>query len=77
MRMESDARAAAIVRSVADLARSLDLRIVAEGVETEAVRRAVDDLGCDLAQGFLWARPLAPDDLVAFAMGRRDIGMVA
>ncbi len=77
MRMAADTRSAAIVRCVADLGRSLDLRIVAEGVETEAVRGAVEGLGCDLAQGFLWARPLSAGDLTAFALSPRGVGLAA
>ena len=52
-----DPRAAAIVESTLDLARSLRLRVVAEGVETPAVRDRLAELGCDRAQGFLFARP--------------------
>ena len=46
-----------IVATVVDLAHKLGLRVVAEGVETEAELRAVGAMGCDEAQGFLLARP--------------------
>ena len=49
---------AAIVRSVADLARDLGFRVVAEGVETARVYDAVLDMACDEVQGFHVARPL-------------------
>jgi EAL domain-containing protein (putative c-di-GMP-specific phosphodiesterase class I) len=49
---------AAIVRSTLDLARALGLRLVAEGVETEADWASLRSLDCDLAQGFGIARPL-------------------
>ena len=45
----------AIVRSTIQLGRELGLRIVAEGVEDEATRARLADLGCDAAQGFLFA----------------------
>ena len=45
----------AIVRSTIQLGRELGLRIVAEGVEDEATRERLADLGCDAAQGFLFA----------------------
>ena len=45
-------------------ARGLGLRTVAEGVETEAQRRRLIDLGCDLGQGYLFARPLAATALL-------------
>ena len=48
----------AIVRTTIDLAHQLGVRVVAEGVESEAVRSELQDLGCDLAQGFLLGRPM-------------------
>ncbi len=62
-RMTSDADDAVIVRSIVDLAHSLGLRVVAEGVETVDTWRALQALGCDLAQGFLISRPLPGDQL--------------
>jgi EAL domain-containing protein (putative c-di-GMP-specific phosphodiesterase class I) len=55
-----------IVRSVIALAKSLHLRVVAEGVETEPVWRRLSDLGCDVAQGHYLSRALPPDDLIAW-----------
>ncbi|WP_051683963.1 bifunctional diguanylate cyclase/phosphodiesterase [Blastococcus sp. URHD0036] len=51
-----------IVRGMIDLGRTLGLEIVAEGVETEVQRRLLVDGRCDLAQGYLFARPLEPAD---------------
>jgi diguanylate cyclase (GGDEF)-like protein len=61
----TDHRAEAIVRSIIDLARHLELRVVAEGIETEAVLERVTDLGCDTGQGYLIARPLPAEELTA------------
>jgi diguanylate cyclase (GGDEF)-like protein len=55
--IERDPRHQAIVRGVIELAQSIDLHVVAEGVETEAQYRILADLGCDFAQGFLLGRP--------------------
>jgi diguanylate cyclase (GGDEF)-like protein len=52
-----DERAVAIIRSTVDLAHSLDLRMVAEGVETDANLALISELGCDAAQGYLLGRP--------------------
>jgi diguanylate cyclase (GGDEF)-like protein len=53
---------AAIVRSTVDLARSLGIRTVAEGVETEYTRQLLAEAGCTLAQGWLTAHPMpAPE----------------
>jgi EAL domain-containing protein (putative c-di-GMP-specific phosphodiesterase class I) len=47
------------------LGRTLGLRTVAEGVETEAQRRALSDMGCQFGQGYLFARPLPTDAVEA------------
>jgi EAL domain-containing protein (putative c-di-GMP-specific phosphodiesterase class I) len=60
--LENDAHAA-IVRSIVDLGHNLGLAVVAEGVETEAVRDALHAVGCDVAQGWLVARPMPAADL--------------
>ncbi|MDH3295097.1 MAG: EAL domain-containing protein, partial [Acidimicrobiia bacterium] len=53
------------VRTIVDLGRTLGLLIVAEGVETEAQRRRIAELGCDMAQGFLFGRPMGRVELLA------------
>lgn len=50
-----------IVRMIIGLARGMGVTVVAEGVETEEQRRRLRDLGCDRAQGFLFAKPLEAD----------------
>jgi EAL domain-containing protein (putative c-di-GMP-specific phosphodiesterase class I) len=55
---------AAIVASTVQLARTLGLRTVAEGVENLEVLRFLADLGCDLGQGFLLGRPVAAEYLL-------------
>jgi diguanylate cyclase (GGDEF)-like protein len=54
----NDDRAVAIIRSTIDLAHALELRIVAEGVETPANLALIAKLGCDTAQGYLLGKPL-------------------
>jgi diguanylate cyclase (GGDEF)-like protein len=55
----------AIVRAIIVLAHSLGMRVVAEGVEVEAQRALLDGLDCDVFQGYLCSRPVAPDDFAA------------
>ena len=61
---------AAICRNVINLARDLKLECVAEGIETPVQRDALQALGCDLGQGYLWSPALPPDMFVAEALGR-------
>lgn len=63
--METSTEAAAVIRSTLDLGRSLNLTVVAEGVESEPQRRALWELGCAAGQGHLFARPLPAGALLA------------
>ncbi len=64
-RLPNDAAAAAIVRTVLTLGRSLGMPILAEGIETEAQWRFLADDGCAYGQGYLLARPVAINQLGA------------
>lgn len=68
--------AEAIVRSTLDLARRLDLRVVAEGIETVEILRWLREAGCATGQGFLFARGMEADDLVRW-LGDWDRSRVA
>ena len=53
----TDPNDAAIARTILQLAQSLDLDVVAEGVETEGQRQVLRDMGCKAFQGYLFGRP--------------------
>jgi len=55
---------AVIVHSTVDLAHNLDMKVVAEGVEEQAVYDKLIALGCDAAQGFHMGRPVPPDEFL-------------
>ena len=55
-----DTENAAIVRAIVQLGHSLNLTIVAEGVETHAQASFLRECGCEVAQGFLFGRPMRP-----------------
>jgi diguanylate cyclase (GGDEF)-like protein len=63
---------ALLVRSTVDLAHSLGLKVTAEGVETAMVQALLTAMGCDLAQGYFVARPMAVADLAAFLRSERE-----
>ena len=60
-RLDSDPESRAIVETILNLARSLHMTVVAEGVETEDQRTTLLDLGCDEGQGFLFSKPVAAE----------------
>ena len=60
-RMDRDGRSAQLVHAIVNLARNLRVRVVAEGVETREQLAALRGMGCDFAQGFLFAEPLTEE----------------
>lgn len=61
--LPDDQHDAAIASAITGMARSLDLEVIAEGVETEGQCEFLNDLGCKGGQGFLFGEPLPPDQL--------------
>jgi EAL domain-containing protein (putative c-di-GMP-specific phosphodiesterase class I) len=57
-----------IVQATIQMAHTLQLRVVAEGVETEAQRDLLLELGCDELQGYLFAKPMSARALGLWAM---------
>ncbi|MDQ1815619.1 EAL domain-containing protein [Massilia sp. CCM 9210] len=66
LNMENDIGDTKIVRSTIDLGHNMGLRVVAEGIESEAVWRLLAALGCDQGQGYFMSRPIAADKLVGW-----------
>jgi diguanylate cyclase (GGDEF)-like protein len=69
-RMDADGRAAMIVRGIAGLARDLGIGVIAEGIETERQCDRLVAMGCAEGQGYLIAKPLAPEDAAALVASR-------
>jgi EAL domain-containing protein (putative c-di-GMP-specific phosphodiesterase class I) len=65
-----DPQDSAIVAAVVKLAHAIGLTAVAEGVETEMQLRHLREMGCDLAQGYYFARPMPADELIEMIQGR-------
>ena len=64
--MSRNTKSAAVLESIVQLAGKLQLRTVAEGIETRNELDLVQSLGCDVGQGFLLGRPMAQPDLIAY-----------
>ncbi|OPB03117.1 putative bifunctional diguanylate cyclase/phosphodiesterase [Pseudomonas synxantha] len=70
--LEHDSDDAAIVSAIVALGQALDLRIVAEGVETDAQQNFLTRLGCDSLQGYLLGHPLPADNFMANILAGED-----
>jgi diguanylate cyclase (GGDEF)-like protein len=69
LNMENDIGDTKIVRSTIDLGHNMGLRVVAEGIESEAVWRLLAALGCDEGQGYFMSRPIPGDKLIEWIRG--------
>jgi EAL domain-containing protein (putative c-di-GMP-specific phosphodiesterase class I) len=67
-----DASDRAIVRTIIAMAKSLNLKVIAEGVETEEQQSLLRNKGCTHVQGYLFGRPMPIEQFEA-ALGARDI----
>jgi len=72
--LTTDPACSAIVRHTVDLAHSLGLRLVAEGIEDQLTAAMLTGFGCDIGQGFHFARPMPPEEALSwlFARGRGE-----
>jgi diguanylate cyclase (GGDEF)-like protein len=68
--MLADKDSAAIVDAILSLARALGMETTAEGIETEAVAKALTELGCTYGQGYLYSEALPADDALAYWLAR-------
>jgi diguanylate cyclase (GGDEF)-like protein len=55
-----------LTRTIIDLGKTLNVQIVAEGIERPEQLRSLQSLGCDLGQGFFFAKAMSPDDIPEF-----------
>ena len=70
--LETSADARAVVEAVVNLAKALEIRVVAEGVETEGQREILRTMGCNELQGYLFAKPMSAKALGLWAIN--DVG---
>ncbi len=75
--METHASGTAMVRAIIGMAKTLDMAVTAEGVETEEQLEALVEEGCDLIQGYLFSGPVTGDELLALLRKQAGAARVA
>jgi EAL domain-containing protein (putative c-di-GMP-specific phosphodiesterase class I) len=75
--LESDQEFSTVVKSAIDMGHGLGLRVVAEGIESEAAASLLREFGCDIAQGYLYARPMSRDALQLWLEGKPRVPVIA
>lgn len=66
----NDADDAAIISTIMDMARNLDMTVIAQGIESKSQLRFLQSIGCEIAQGFLFARPVSAGQIFKALMKR-------
>lgn len=72
-RIERDAASRAVTDAIIALARSLQMEVVGEGIESEHTLQYLLERGCDLAQGFWFSKPLSPADFKQWRNAREEM----
>ena len=75
--LESDLDFAPVVRSAIDMGHGLGLKVVAEGIETQEAADRLRSLGCDIAQGYLYAKPMPLAAFETWLMGKERVPVIA
>jgi diguanylate cyclase (GGDEF)-like protein len=75
--LESDPEFATVVRAAIDMGHGLGLKVVAEGIETAAAANRLREFGCDIAQGYFYAKPMSGEALEAWLKGRSRVPIIA
>ena len=73
MKMLTDESSYQLVKSMISLGKNLKMKIIAEGVETVEEANKLRELGCDMAQGYFFARPMPEKDVTEFIIENRKI----
>lgn len=72
-KIQQDPQDQAIVTAIIQMASSLNLKTIAEGVEHETTKNLLAGLQCDQGQGYLWAKPLPNDEFLTFIRKRAEM----
>ncbi|MFT5312300.1 MAG: EAL domain-containing protein (putative c-di-GMP-specific phosphodiesterase class I) [Paraglaciecola sp.] len=66
--IETDIHDIALSEAIIVMAHKLGLKVIAEGVETQGQKKILTEAGCDFAQGYLYSKPLPPEEFEAFLL---------
>ncbi len=66
--LEKSSQQIQIIRAIVTLAHNLDLDVIAEGIETDEQRQLLQKLDCDMGQGYLFSKPLNPEQATQFLL---------
>jgi EAL domain-containing protein (putative c-di-GMP-specific phosphodiesterase class I) len=75
--LETQHEIATVVRSAIEMGHGLGLKVVAEGIETETAAARLKEFHCDIAQGYLYAKPMSHEDFVLWLEGRERVPIIA
>ena len=75
--METNPLARDVVKTMITMARNLNFDCVIEGVETDEQLAQLKSFGCNMAQGYLFSRPLAESEVLGYVGARRDFALDA
>jgi EAL domain-containing protein (putative c-di-GMP-specific phosphodiesterase class I) len=70
--MMRQARYRAVIHNTLNLARDLEMTVVAEGIETESQLHSLELMGCDIGQGYYYARPMNSVDFMGWLFERNS-----
>jgi diguanylate cyclase (GGDEF)-like protein len=71
--LEANSEFAAVVRSAIEMGHNLGLKVVAEGIETEIAAQLLREFGCDIAQGYLYGRPMPLEEFERWMRGKARV----
>jgi diguanylate cyclase (GGDEF)-like protein len=75
--LEADPETAPVIRSAIDMGHGLGLKVVAEGIESDEAAQRLRSFGCDVAQGYLYSKPLPLAAFEAWLEGRERVPVIA
>ena len=70
--ISADQQAEAVVKAIVQLAQALELRVIAEGVETESQALRLTSCGCFVQQGYLFGRPMPLNEITRYLEARAN-----